>query len=151
MVVGIMFYHIRFDSMFFRLIRPGLVHPLIQLGFGIEFNQPAIVAQGLAQAAVHDDWIGRLFFLPAEKMAGGIGKPGQKSLFQLLDEIRKDKALVESVHWSDANKIRDGVLQRAPEQILKYASQFTVSEDQVEERLADMISTVGEFKSCWGL
>jgi hypothetical protein len=95
-------------------------------------------------AAVHADWIGREFFLPAEKMAGGIGKPGQKSLLQLLNEIRTDKALVESVQWHDANKIRDGVLHRAPDQMLRYAAQFTVSEDQVAERLADMINTVGK-------
>jgi hypothetical protein len=36
------------------------------------------------------------------------------------------------------------VLHRAPEQMLKYASQFTVSEDQAEERLAEMINTVGK-------
>jgi hypothetical protein len=126
------------------LTYPGLIHPLIHLGFGLEFNQPAIVAQGLAQAAVHDDWIGREFFLPAEKIAGGIGKPGQKSLLQLLNELRADTALVESVRWGDANKIRDGVLTRAPGEMLKYAAQFTVSEEQVEERLADMINTVGQ-------
>ncbi|OQE82252.1 hypothetical protein PENNAL_c0037G05844 [Penicillium nalgiovense] len=131
----------RAENMMCRLFA-GLVHPLIHLGFGIEFNQPAIVAQGLAQTAVHDDWLGRAFFLPAEKMAGGVGKPGQKSLLQLINEMRADKALVQSVQWSDSNKIKDGVLHRAPEQMLKYASQFTVSEDQMEERLVDMINTV---------
>ena len=78
--------------MFLGLTNSGLVHPLIHLGFGIEFNQPAIIAQGLAQTAVHDDWLGRTFFLPAEKMAGGVGKPGQKSLLQLINEMRADKA-----------------------------------------------------------
>ncbi|CDM29644.1 Domain of unknown function DUF4243 [Penicillium roqueforti FM164] len=131
----------RAESMMCRVFA-GLIHPFIQLGFGIEFNQPAIVAQGLAQIAVHDDWLGRAYFLPAEKMAGGIGKPGQKSLFQLINEIRADKTLVESVQWSDSNKIKDGVLHRAPEQMLKYASQFTVSKDQVHGRLADMTNTV---------
>ena len=43
------------------LIRPqGFLHPMIHLGFGIEFNQPAIMAEALAQAAVHDNWIGTL-------------------------------------------------------------------------------------------
>ncbi|KAJ5442918.1 hypothetical protein N7445_004669 [Penicillium cf. griseofulvum] len=136
----------RAESMMCRLFG-GLIHPLIHLGFGIEFNQPAIVAQGLAQAAVHDDWLGRAFFLPAEKMAGGIGKPGTKSPLQLLNEMRADKALIQSVQWSNSNKIKDGVLHRAPEQMLKYASQFTVSEDQTEEWLADMINTVTYYTS----
>lgn len=123
----------------------GLVHPLIHLGFGLEFNQPAIVAQALSQAAVHDDWLGRAFFHPAENMAGGVGKRGQKSLLQLLNEIRADTALKDSVHWGDRNKIRDGVLARAPDKMIKYAAEFTVSADQMQERLADMINTVGEY------
>lgn len=77
-------------------------------------------------------------------MAGGIGKPGKKSLLQLLDEVHTDKALIESVRWTDANKIRDGILTRAPGEMVKHAAQFTVSEEQVEEKLADMINTVGE-------
>jgi hypothetical protein len=122
----------------------GLIHPLIHLGFGLEFNQPAIVAQALAQAAVHDDSLGRDFFLPAEKQAGGIGKPGNKSLRQLLEEIRKDETLSRSARNTDVNKIRDGVLTRAPQEMRKYAAQYTVSEDQLEGRLADMINNVGE-------
>lgn len=129
------------------LLGLGLIHPLIHLGFGLEFNQPAIVAQALAQTAVHHDDLGRLFLLPAEKMAGGIGNPGQKSLMQLLNEIRTDTALTESVQWSDVNKIRDGVLARAPDKMIKYASEFTVSADQMQERLAEMINTVGEYYS----
>lgn len=93
---------------------------------------------------MHDNRIGREFFLPAEKMAGEVGKPGQKSLLQLLNEIRADQALKDSVRWADQNKIRDGVLTRAPGVMSKYAAQFTVSEDQVDERLADMINTVGK-------
>ncbi|KAJ5191566.1 uncharacterized protein N7498_010551 [Penicillium cinerascens] len=134
----------RAESMLSRLFG-GLVHPLIHLGFGIEFNQPAIVAQALAQTAVHGEWMGSLFFLPAEKLAGGIGKPGRKSLLQLLNEIRENKALKESVRWSDTNKIRDGVLSRAPDEMLKIAAEYTVSEDQLEERLADMINNVAYY------
>ncbi|KAJ5260425.1 hypothetical protein N7505_009806 [Penicillium chrysogenum] len=102
--------------------------------FRVEFNQSAIVAQGLAQTAVQDDWLGRAFFLPAEKMAGGIRKQGHKSLLQLISEMRTDKALVHSVQWSDTNKIKDGVLS------MEHRSRL--SEDQMDERLADMINTV---------
>ncbi|KAF3396303.1 Oxidoreductase AflY [Penicillium rolfsii] len=125
----------------------GLLHPLIHLGFGLEFDQPAIVAQALAQAAVHDDSLGRDFFLRAEKLAGGIGKTGSKSLRQLLEEIRKDETLSRSARTTDANKIRDGVLTRAPQEMLRYAAQYTVSEDQLEERLADMINNVVYYTS----
>lgn len=103
------------------------------------------MAQALAQAAVHDDWMGRDYFLPAERLAGEVGKPGQKSLLQLLNEIRKDQTLKSSAKFSDTNKFRDGVLHRAPQEMLQYAAQYTVSVEQIPERLADMINTVGEF------
>ena len=38
----------------------GFLHPIIHLGFGVEFKQPAIIAEALAEAAVHDNWIGMI-------------------------------------------------------------------------------------------
>ncbi|KAK9546256.1 hypothetical protein V6Z88_009217 [Aspergillus fumigatus] len=129
------------ENMFSRLFG-GLLHPLIHIGFGLEFDQPAIVAEGLAQTAVHEDWIGQLYLLPGEKAAGGIGKPGKKSLLQILNEIRTDKRLAESVKWADGNKIRDGVLKRAPEEMIRYAAQVSVSAEQMEDKLAELLNLV---------
>lgn len=57
----------------------GLLHPIIHLGFGIEFNQPALVAEGLAQACLHANWLGLRSLLPqAEHAAGVIGQSGGK-------------------------------------------------------------------------
>ncbi len=47
----------RADDMLVRL-HAGFLHPMIHLGFGVEFKQPAIIAEALAQAAVHENWIG---------------------------------------------------------------------------------------------
>lgn len=124
----------------------GLLHPLIHLGFGLEFDQPAIVAEALAQTAVHEDWIGRLYLLPVEKAAGGIGKPGKKTMLQILNEIRADKKLAGSVKWEDGNKIRDGVLKRAPDEMIKYAAQVSVSAEQMEEKLAELLNLVGKYR-----
>ncbi|PWY86442.1 hypothetical protein BO94DRAFT_556914 [Aspergillus sclerotioniger CBS 115572] len=125
----------------------GLIHPFIHLGFGIEFNQPALVAQGLAQTAVHDEWTGPMFFWPAEKAAGGVGKPGKKSMLQILEEIRADEKLARSARWEDSGRMENGVLKRAPEEMIKYAAQFTVSEEQIEEKTAEIINTVAYFAS----
>lgn len=119
----------------------GLLHPLIHLGFAIEFNQPALVAEALAQTAVHEDWTGPRFLFPAEKAAGGVGKPGKKTMLQLLEEAAADKKLARSATWEDGNKLRDGVLKRAPEEMIKYAAQFTVSEEQVQEKFAETVDT----------
>lgn len=120
-----------------------MIHPIIHLGFGVEFNQPAIIAQGLAEAAVHENWIAP-FLKGAEKAAGGVGSKPGKYLTQLLRDVRGDKVLSESAHWGDGNYMRDGTLKRAPEKMEEYAKQYTVSPDSLDEQLAEMINALGE-------
>lgn len=111
------------------------------MGFGVEFKQPAIVAEALAEAAAHDTWLGNLLH-PAEKAART--SKSSKSLVELLDEIRADKKLSTAARWDDGNKIRDGVLARAPEEMLKYASQWKVSPEDLEEKTAEMTNACSE-------
>ena len=113
----------------------GFLHPIIHLGFGVEFKQPAIVAEALAEAAAHDSWL-NTFLFESEK-ASTASKNG-KSFVTLLDEIRADKKLSSAAHWGDGNKIRDGILVRAKEEMLKYASQWSVSAEDLEEKTAEM-------------
>lgn len=117
----------------------GFLHPIIHLGFGVEFQQPAIIAEALAQAAVHSNWM-KPFYLDSEKAANASGADPRntKSIVQLLDEMRADKKLATSAHFGDGNKIRDGILKRAPDEMIKYASQYIISEDQIEEKTAEM-------------
>ena len=116
---------------------PGFLHPIIHLGFGIEFKQPAIIAEALAQACVHDTWISP-YLLQTEKAST---TPTKKTLPQLIDEIRADEKLTMAAHWEDGNKIRDGILVRAPDEMISYAKQWSVSEDDLEEKTAEMINT----------
>jgi hypothetical protein len=135
----------RADDLLVRMFG-GFLHPLIHLGFGVEFQQPAIVAEALAQAAVHDNWIGK-FFRGCEERAKktGTGDGKGKTLVQILEEIRKDKKLSEAAHWEDGNKIRDGILKRAPEEMIIHATQYIVAEDRLEEQTAEMINAAGKF------
>ncbi|KAF2646786.1 hypothetical protein P280DRAFT_388210 [Massarina eburnea CBS 473.64] len=130
----------RADDMLVRMFS-GFMHSIIHLGFGVEFGQPAIIAEALAQAAVHDNWIGTLFF-EAEKAAkaNGAEPKNTKSLVQLLEDIRTDKKLSGAAHWEDANKIRDGILKRAPDEMIKIASQYVISEEQLAEKDAELIN-----------
>ncbi|KXS94935.1 hypothetical protein AC579_4484 [Pseudocercospora musae] len=122
------------DNMLVRMYA-GFLHPIIHLGFGVEFQQPAIIAESLAQAAVHDSWIGDLL-LPAEQMSKQNGN--DKSIVQLLDEIRANKEISEGTKWEDGNKIRDGLLKRCPQPFLDIVSQVRVKPDQLEEKTAEM-------------
>ena len=78
----------------------GFLHPIIHLGFGIEFQQPAIIAEALAQAAVHDNWMARIF-LGCEKAAKGKrGEEGpKKSIVQILEECKNDEKLRNSAQF----------------------------------------------------
>lgn len=118
---------------------PGFLHPIIHIGFGIEFNQPAIIAESLAQGAIHETWTGE-FLVEAEKRAKANPSSEQKSLPELIDGIRADKKLSTAAEWNDGNKIRDGILKRAPEEMFKLATQWSVTEDNLEEKTAEMIN-----------
>ncbi|KAL6241941.1 hypothetical protein RBB50_011186 [Rhinocladiella similis] len=120
----------------------GFLHPLIHLGFGVEFKQPAIMVEALAQAAVHDDWPGT--FLYAAEEAAKESK-SSKSLVQLIHESRANKKLRNSPHTEDGNKLRDGVFARAAEEMIDIASQWTVKPEQLQQKTAEMINAAVYF------
>ena len=129
------------ESLLSRLFS-GLIHPIIHLGFGIEFNQPAIVAQALAQAAVHEEYLGSSFFSPAEKTA--LEADEKKTLIEIMDQMRADKKLSTAAHHEDGDRFAEGFLKRAPE-VIAHCSQWTVPEDKLHERLAEMMNTASTY------
>jgi hypothetical protein len=118
----------------------GLLHPLIHLGFGLEFEQPAIIAEALSQAAVHEDWVSPIL----RKCEAAAARHGgrEKSLQQVLDEIREDKALHEAVKWDDDNKLRDGLMVRAPDRAADIVSQWRVNDGELESKTLEMLTSV---------
>jgi hypothetical protein len=131
------------DDMLVRMYA-GFLHPIIHLGFGIEFQQPAIIAEALAQAAVHDNWMAPLFFGCEKAAKNSSGKiVPKKTIVQILEECKKDDNLSKAAHFEDGNKIRDGILKRAPEEMIKYATQYTVKEEELEAKTAEMINAAG--------
>ncbi|EMC91151.1 hypothetical protein BAUCODRAFT_80670 [Baudoinia panamericana UAMH 10762] len=115
----------------------GFLHPLIHLGFGIEFKQPAVIAEALAQAAVHGPYMSK-FLLPAEAAAQKHTDKPSRNIVELLDEIHADEGLLAAPKWSDGNKLRDGIIGRGADQMINYASQFHVEPDELERKTAEM-------------
>ncbi|KAF3770979.1 hypothetical protein M406DRAFT_344427 [Cryphonectria parasitica EP155] len=129
------------DDLLVRLYA-GFLHPLIQLMFGMEWAQPAIVAEALAQACVHQPNFKEVL-LEAEKRAdAAYGKKGEKGhmprIVALLEEVRADAKLRDSVRMADDNKVRDGVLKRAPEEMTRIISKVKVRPEDLDERTAEM-------------
>ena len=143
------------EALFIRMYG-GFLHPLIHLGFGVEFSQPAIIVEALAQAAVHKGWIGP-YLLEAEKRAQASSESSpsvmpSRSIVTLLDAVHSNKKLATAAEWSDDNKIRDGILVRAPEEMLDIASQYHLPQDidpsTLAKATAEMINANTYFTAC---
>ena len=103
-----------------------------------------MVAESLAETAVHENWLKPYYEgLKAIDASKG-GKSSDKTLPELLDEIRSNKKLRDAPHWDDGNKLRDGVLARARDEMINIAAQWTVKPDQLEEKLAEMTNAAGK-------
>ncbi|KAK0727325.1 hypothetical protein B0T26DRAFT_747667 [Lasiosphaeria miniovina] len=127
------------DDMLVRLYS-GFLHPLIQLMYGMEWQQPAIVAEALAQTAVHGNDI-KEFLLESEKRAyTEAEKRPMPPSAALLDAVRADKDLAAAARMEDGNKIRDGVLARAKEAMIRIAARVRVAPDELDERTAEMFN-----------
>lgn len=120
----------------------GLYHPIIHLGFGVEFNLSGLVAEGLAQAASQDGMGIDVFFQRAEKLAQS-GSVAPTPLAKLYTQVRANTTIRTAARVSDGPwKVRDGVLGRAMEEITQVAAQFQVhpTEEDIERATAEMIS-----------
>lgn len=118
----------------------GFMHPLIHIGFGLEFHQPALIAEGLAQAAVHDKWMGP-FFVGTEKAIAESPNGESKSIVELLQECRDTPSLRAAAITAPAssnNRIRDGILIEAPAEMIKIVSQYRVKPAELKQKAAEM-------------
>lgn len=118
----------RADDMLVRMF-DGILHPLIHLGFGVEFEQPAIIAEALALAAVHGNWdAAQLIESETMAKANYPDRRADASIIQLLEEIHQDPKLFSSSRAS-------------------FSSRVQVTESNLQEKTAEMINAVGEQQS----
>ncbi|RBR15124.1 uncharacterized protein FIESC28_07440 [Fusarium coffeatum] len=117
----------------------GILHPLIQLLYGMEWEQPMIIAAALAQTAVHRDDYHEFLSSAAKKAEGADAPPKMKTIPGLYEDVVKDETLVKSSHWEDSNRVFDGVLTRAKEEMINLAARVRVEESELDERTAEMV------------
>jgi hypothetical protein len=108
--------------------------------YGLEWEQPAIIAQGLAQAAVHRDRL-TAFFTKAEEMAKNSSSTATPpNLPDLLERARTSGKLSRSAKWNSDEPL-NGILVRAEEEALELVSQVRVRPEDLEERMVEMMHT----------
>ncbi|KAI0075061.1 hypothetical protein K474DRAFT_1647047 [Panus rudis PR-1116 ss-1] len=131
----------------------GAVHPLIQTGYAVEFGSDAMVAQALAQAAMHDVFAPELYDLKdlsdqsGEKEASADPTHRQpsrgKSLLSILREAY-DSDILHPVMPYDPNALlskrqRDALQGGRPEEIKRLASLWKVDVSKGQQELDDKV------------
>ena len=131
----------------------GYVHGFIHIGLALEFQQPLLLAEGLAQSAVHHDWWYTDYFNAAESLAAEAKEP-PLPLADLIDLERQDPKISTcsslefhtqtrkySGKWSmDKEIARDGVLLNARHELLRLAARWRVDPDNLEKHTAELVN-----------
>lgn len=127
------------EAMFAQLYE-GAYHPIIHVGFGIEFEQPSIVAEGLAHCATHDSADIGTFFAKAERYARS-GSVSSKPLVELYKQVRETEKIKSAAKMTQGPvRVRDGVMAEAQDEIAAVAAQFQVAPDDLERGIVEMMS-----------
>ncbi|KAM3436175.1 hypothetical protein MY4824_004480 [Beauveria thailandica] len=136
-------YLIHNEQNFTRLFS-GLLHPYIQLMYGLEWAQPALVAEGLAQTSIHRDIYGALFAAVDEKLRRNPLAPRQppRHFAELLETIGDEHPqLVAEPKLDDGDGSQTTVLDRIPDQVAEYlAANVRVDPDSnLDEQIDAMV------------
>jgi hypothetical protein len=124
-----------------------LSHPLISLAFGLEFDQPSIVAEGLAMAAVSEKRVDNCLSL-AEKTANASAADGL-TMNNIIENIGQDEEIIcirDNVGPAEIpDKLSNGPLAKCREKVIKYFSMWKVeaSEESVKQKMAELINCSG--------
>ncbi|KAM3499988.1 hypothetical protein MY11210_009561, partial [Beauveria gryllotalpidicola] len=141
-------YLINNEQNFTRLFS-GLLHPYIQLMYGLEWTQPALIAEGLAQTSVHRDKYGALFAAVDEKARRNPpARQPPRHLAELLETIGDEHPqLVAEPKLEDGDGSQVAVLDRIPDQIADYlAANVRVDTDSnLDEQIDAMVHAVAYF------
>ncbi|KIX06633.1 uncharacterized protein Z518_04609 [Rhinocladiella mackenziei CBS 650.93] len=128
------------EDLFPRLFG-GLLHPIIHLGYGLEYNQPSIVAEALASAAIHVTFVEPICF-PAEKLAEQRRPDSNPSIMSLVSLLRNDPVVITAISEEDThNKLLTDLMPRAGAHVHDVISRYTVEPDRLQESLAEMLNT----------
>ncbi|KAL2751793.1 hypothetical protein ACRALDRAFT_213747 [Sodiomyces alcalophilus JCM 7366] len=120
----------------------GAYHPIIHLGLGVEFEQPSIIAEALAQAITHPvSGIPDCLLATSEIADQAKGGRMDLSLIELFNTARENDVIFRGPRWEDMTlKMKDGVLGRSREAIVRLAAQFRVDPSDLERRAAESLN-----------
>ena len=94
-------------------------------------------------ACVHDPDSDKIapIFLDAEKAAGGPRQHGNKTLRQIMEEIRTNDILRDCIDGDNKIDRTKNVADNATKEMVKYASQYSIADDQLDAKMDEMLET----------
>lgn len=125
------------------------------VGQALEFKQLPLLAEGLAQAASHNDMYYNDFLTYTELQARYTNEPSL-SLIECMEKCRDDPVISTcssvDVHYQVVNgswkvekeMIRDYVCGKAFKEMATVCAQYRVNEDDIERASAELINAAGE-------
>ncbi|KAF9877039.1 hypothetical protein CkaCkLH20_05305 [Colletotrichum karsti] len=128
----------------------GLLHSVLHFGYAIETEQPAILAQALAQASIHEERdvdIIKLALLDAEATAASREPPLNRSLLDILDDIRQSVELEKAHVAPDFDKVKP-VLYRKYDAYVKLLSEYTITPENLEDRILEAVNVWSAGAAC---
>ncbi|PSN70517.1 hypothetical protein BS50DRAFT_520373 [Corynespora cassiicola Philippines] len=131
----------RANDMMARLFT-GFAHSIIHFGYGLQFDQPAMIVEALAQTAVHEGWALDLF-LESEKAGHARKRANEKgdSLLELIHDTRKaviENPLIASYRYQD-NTVKYGIAQMGADVMAEVGSKWIVRPEDLKSRTAQMM------------
>ena len=121
----------------------GIFHPYIHLGYAFEYNQPALAAEALAMASVHDpefEKMGPVYIESAQQALLQKGQTG-KSLRELMEQMRTERNLKSSIDGSNKIDRSKNVVSNAEKTMVDYIAQYTINDQRLEESMYEMVDT----------
>jgi hypothetical protein len=119
------------------------------LGYGLEFQQPIVTAEALAQAAIHFNEVGD-FCLPPEALASKRGTTqAHVTLLELADRLRSNPRVLGAPQIGTSNNlINDSLVPRAMDVVSEVVSEFVVTPEDLDDRVAELIHTCIYITAC---
>ncbi len=112
--------------------------------YGVEWEQPAIVAEGLAQAAIHRNSFGAFFAKvdEAARSRGSANKAPRRPLVELCENIRSEQPKLAQGPKYDDDDVFAALMGRLSDESAAFiADSISVDPDHIEEGIDQMVHT----------
>ncbi|KJK60766.1 Protein of unknown function DUF4243 [Aspergillus parasiticus SU-1] len=119
----------------------GFLHPLINLGFALEFQQPFLAAECLASTCMHPPYPAE-FLTATEQHVECNGRPRSLPILSIAEGMRLDPVVATAVGPEDGNnRIADALLKRALKELIPHLSYFQVepTEHDLARKTAEIL------------